>query len=109
MCHDYKNHSKLKEKLELEIQLSTVALKTEQEEPLLIAADFVAGCFQWHFGKSEVPLPKQLDESCAESIVSEFKRSKIFISDQKELNLNYEKIFKGNLYSYYKKHSDKQQ
>ncbi|CAK8721761.1 MAG: hypothetical protein CDV28_104106 [Candidatus Electronema aureum] len=108
MCHDYHNRSKLKEKYNLEIKMSNVALKTEQEEPLLLAADFVAGCFQWHLGKSEVPLPKQLDKSCAESIVSEFKRSKTFISDQQGFHLTYEKIFRGKLYSYYKQHSGRQ-
>lgn len=107
MCHDYHNRSNLKEKYNLEIKMSSVALKTEQEEPLLLAADFVAGCFQWHLGKSEVPLPKQLDKSCAESIVSEFKRSKNFIADQQGFHLTYEKVFGEKLYSYYKQHSDK--
>jgi hypothetical protein len=93
MWSEYQRHSKVKEVFKVEHQIQAVDFKTEQDEPLLLAPDFVAGCFQWYLGKPEVPVPKNMDESCAESIIKEFQRSDNFILDQREFRLTYKEIF----------------
>jgi hypothetical protein len=60
---------------------------------LLLPPDFVAGCFQWYLGRPEVPLPKRLEESCAENIAKEFQRSRNFNLTQTEFRLTYDEVF----------------
>lgn len=94
---EYQSRSKMKKELGVELKMQTTELKTEQDEPLLLAPDFVAGCFQWYLGKPEVPLPENLDESCAEAMVKEFQRSGNFVLTQTEFHLTYEEVF-GDLF-----------
>ena len=93
MWTEHQSRSQMKPRLGIELKLKNTELKTEQDEPLLLAPDFVAGCFQWHLGKPEVPLPKNLDESCAETTIKEFQSSSNFILSQTEFQLTYEAIF----------------
>jgi len=93
MWTEYQSRSQMKPRLGIELKLRNLDLKTEQDEPLLLAPDFVAGCFQWHLGKPEVPLPENLDESSAETAIKEFKTSSNLILSQTDFHLTYEAIF----------------
>lgn len=90
--------SKMKEAYGVEHQIQAVEFKTEQDEPLLLAADFVAGCFQWYLGNPEVRLPRGMSEASSERIINEFQLSRNFILDQQEFCLTYDRVF-GDLLS----------
>jgi hypothetical protein len=92
MWSEYEKHCKIKQVFRVEHKIKA-DLKTEQDEPLLLSPDFVAGCFQWYLGKPEVALPINLDESCAENIAKEFRRSGNFNLTQTEFRLTYEEVF----------------
>lgn len=93
MWSQLQTHSRMKDAYGVEHQIQCVDFKTEQEEPLLLAPDFLAGCFQWYLGKPEVPLPEGMSVACAESIFKKFQDSKNFILAQKDFLLTYERVF----------------
>ena len=97
MWTEYQSRSKMRKKLGVEFKMQAIELKTEQDEPLLLAPDFIAGCFQWYLGKPEVPLPRAINESCTEAIIKEFQRSGNFVLTQTEFHLTYKEVF-GNLF-----------
>jgi hypothetical protein len=90
---EYEKHSKTKRVFRVEHKIQAVDFKTEQDEPLLLPPDFIAGCFQWYLGRPEVPLPKHLEESYAESIAEELRQSHNFNLTQTDFRLTYEDVF----------------
>jgi hypothetical protein len=93
MWTEYQSRSRMKRELGVEPKIRGIELKTEQDEPLLLAADLVAGCFQWYLGRPEVPLPDRIDESHAEKIIREFQGSGNFVLTQDKFHLTYQEVF----------------
>lgn len=89
----YEKSQEKTKQLGLRIILKDVKIVTEQEEPLIFIADYMAGICNAFFGAGNVSAPAGLDLVSAKAELDKIKDAGKIIVIGEKFNLNYKEIF----------------
>jgi hypothetical protein len=89
----FEKSQKKTKQLGLRIILKDVRIMSEQDEPLIVIADYIAGICNAFFGAGKVTAPNDLDLDKAKAELDKIKDAGKIIVTRDKFNLNYKGIF----------------